>query len=253
MNSNLVRLLLAFVALAALALASAGYSSSAGQGGSRNGNLQITQFNHVVINGSDISKLPNGENLLVREGQSASPTTLNWYLRNSNSAGSPLIKTGTGTLILPNSNTYGVTKVGPGTLANTPNSGSSMKQGQGRLVLTSTTGMVYEFRNLGPADLARVFLPDATTSLSMNFNKIVFATGSGPQDSGKRLLFGAAQAISQLEGWKVSSKPPVSKFTCSGGSCVCNGTADCLSLASSCTSDMSCAGSSSDIRCSCKN
>jgi len=252
MNRNLLRLLPAFVALAALTLASAGYSSSAGQGGSRNGNLQITQFNHVVINGSDIRKLPNGENLLVQEGQSASPTTLNWYLRNSNGPGSPLIKTGTGTLILPNSNTYGVTKVGPGTLANTPNSGSSMKQGQGRLVLTSTTGVVYEFRNLGADELDRVLLPNRTTSLSINFTKIAFATGAGPQDSGKRLLFGPARAISQLEGWKVSSKPPVSKFTCSGGSCVCNGTADCLSLASSCSSDMSCAGSGSSISCSCK-
>jgi len=257
MNRNLVRLLLALVALAALAVASTGFSSSASQGGSRNGNLQIAQLYLVVINGDDIRSLPAGENRIIQKpggGNSSAnvPTGSVVFTIDGVQRSTPLRKIGTGTLALPNANTYGVTKVGPGTLENTPTGGRSDKIGGGRLILSGSTGVVYEFRNLGPADLARVFLPDATTSLSINFTKIVFATGPGSQDAGKRLLFGPAQAISQLEGWKVSSKPPVSKFTCSGGSCVCNGTADCLSLASSCTSDMSCAGSGSDIRCSCK-
>jgi hypothetical protein len=257
MNRTLLRLLLAFVALAALAVASAGFSSSASQGGSRNGNLQIAQLYLVVINGDDIRNLPAGENRIIQKaggGNSSAnvPTGSVVFTIDGVDRSTPLRKIGTGTLALPNSNSYGVTKVGPGTLANTPTGGSSMKEGQGRLILSSTTSVVYEFRNLAPAELARVFLPDATTSISLNFTKIAFATGPGPQDTSKRLLFGPAQAISRLEDWKVGAKPPVSKFVCSGGSCVCNGSADCFSLASSCSSEMSCAGTGSSISCSCK-
>jgi hypothetical protein len=251
-------LLVAFGALAALAVASTGFSSSAAQRRSRNGNLQITQFYQVVIDGDDIRSLPPGENRIMQKpsgGNSSAnvPTGSVIFTIDGNNGSTPLRKIGTGTLALPNSNSYGVTKVGPGTLANKPDGSRADKIGGGKLILSGSTGVVYEFRNLGPADLARVLLPDATTSISINFTKIAFATGLGPQDTGKRLLFGPAQAISQLEDWKVGARPPVSKFICSGGSCVCNGSADCFNLASSCSSEMSCAGSSGDIKCSCKN
>jgi hypothetical protein len=243
-------LILSIITAVVLALANTSVSPSTNQGA---GKVSTRDFSFVVINGDDIRSLPSGENRLVQEsGNTAGASGGTWFLRNSNSPGSPLVKTGTGTLILPNSNTYGVTKVGPGTLRNTPIDGSSMKQGQGRLVLNGANPVVYEFRNFGPAELARVFLPNGTTSISINFTKIAFATGSGSQNATKRLLLGPAGAIAQIEGWKVGTRPPVSRYTCSGGSCVCNGTADCLSLASSCSSDMSCAGTGSDIRCSCK-
>jgi len=255
---------LSIIAAAVLALASSSISpatnrpeSSASQGGSRNGNLQITQVYLVMLNAEDIHNLPAGENRIIQKaggGNSSAnvPTGSVVFTIDGVNRTTPLRKIGTGTLALPNSNSYGVTKVGPGTLRNTPADGSSMKEGQGKLILSSATSLVYEFRNFGPAELGRVFLPDATTSISINFTKIAFATGTGPQTATKRLLFGPAGGISQIEGWKAGANPPVSKFTCIRGSCVCNGTADCLSLASSCTSNMSCAGAGSDISCSCK-
>ena len=168
-------LTLTIITVAVLALGSTSVSPSTNQGA---GKVSTRDFSFVVINGADIRSLPNGENRLVQEnGNTGNQSSGTWFLRNSNSPGSPLIKRGTGTLILPNSNSYGVTKVGPGTLRNAPADGSSIKQGQGRLVLSGASTVVYEFRNVGPAELDRVFLPGGTASLSMNFTKITRASG----------------------------------------------------------------------------
>lgn len=248
MSTKLRALILTVIATIILAVAATGFSSAIGQH-SRNGNLQITQLTSVVITGDDIRSLPPGENRIVRKGKGGKPTvptgTVTFFIDGANSS-AELVKTGAGTLILPNANAngFGVTKVGPGTLRNTPGGPSLTKELTGTLVL-ATGDVVYEFRNLTFAELGRISRPGETASFGSNF-----ANTKAQAVEINRLLFGPAKRIAQVEGWKPNGP---ARNVCSGGSCVCTGTGNCLGLAYSCKSEMTCYGSGSEITCSCKS
>jgi hypothetical protein len=242
------------IATIILAVAATGFSSSTGR--QRNGNLQIAQLTSVVITGADIRNLPAGENRIVRKGKGPRPTgTVTFFIDGANSS-AELVKTGAGTLILPNANAdgFGVTKLGPGTLRNTPADGSMVKELTGTLILAQgDSDVVYEFRDLGLSEANAVFFRAAGRLLGIK--SVVVQNRQQEAMKGwpfERLLIGPAKGIAQVEGWKASSKPPVNKYVCSGGSCACSGASDCLNLSSSCTSDMNCDGAGAGIKCYCK-
>lgn len=268
MNKKFWALTLTLIATVTLALATTSFSSSATQG-----KVSTRDFSHVVITGDDIRNLPPGESRIVQQNEGGNTTyvgTANggvWKLTNGGSS-VPLTKVGTGTLILPNANSFGVTKVGPGALQNSPASaqGGINKLGSRRLILQGDGTVVYEFRGLGPQDFEQVVVPTADLPQEqINLPYVNIKTRvqqHRPASAMKgwpfaRLLLGPAKGIAQAEGWKpgLGSKPaPGSKYVCTGRSCACNGTADCLSLANagSCSSNMNCDGTGNTTRCYCK-
>ncbi|HWN10747.1 MAG TPA: hypothetical protein VNO50_16020 [Pyrinomonadaceae bacterium] len=267
MYKNFGLMFLTAIAAAALLLTT-GPSSSAIQ---RNGNLQITQFHHVVITGDDIRKLPSGESRIIESlgtgsGERKHKTGSLEFLNQNRQR--TLAKVGAGHLILPLSNSTGITKVGPGVLQNSANANASLtKELAGTLVLSAFPGVVYEFRNLGPLDFAQIALTPADLPVEQvsfpfgNARAMVQQQRPGHAMQGwpfKRLLIGPAAGIAQVEGWErdlAGKSAPASKYICTAGnSCACNGAADCLSLtqSGSCSSNMNCDGSGAGIKCFCK-
>jgi hypothetical protein len=257
MNAML-RTLILVITTTVLAAAVTAFSSVTGP--QLNGNLQIADLTSVVITNEDIHNLPPGESRLTIEAGSPAaakpPSGQVVFTVDGVSRSVPLTKVGTGTLTFPSASSLGVTKVGAGTLANTPTPSSRgiTKLGSQRLILQSAgSHVVYEFRDLGIAELDSVFFQNTARiekiRLAVQQNRSPAAIKGWPF---KRLLIGPAQGIAQVEGWK-SSKPPVKKYICSGGSCACSGTSDCLSLASSCSSTMNCDGAGNGIKCYCKS
>ncbi len=233
MNRKLRKLLFAVIASGILAMANLAFSSPATQGRSRNGNLQITQFYHVLIKGDDMGKLPTGENRIIQKpggGNAAGPTrptgSVTFFIDGVGQS-TALSKIGTGTLILPNSNSAGVTKAGRGTL-----------------VLGAAPDVVYEFRNLTTQDFDRVFMPDGQSL------KAFVQRGSSPNGMNgwpfRQLFIGPAKGVAQVKGWKPGAisngKPGDSKYVCTTSSCSCSGLSDCLKLADSgsCRGSMVC-------------
>lgn len=130
----------------------------------------------VIITGDDIRNLPPGENRIIQKAGGGNaraatrPTSSVTFaidnVRANTSFG--LTKTGTGTLVLPN--TYrGTTTVNQAT-----SNASLVKQGQGTLTLSGSSSavadeqltlsgpgaaVVYEVRDIGPAELDRIFMP----------------------------------------------------------------------------------------------
>lgn len=249
MRTRLIALILTIITTALVAFPTTGSSPYPIQGA---GKVALQDLSFVTITGGDIQELPPGENRLVRKvqtGKGTVPTGTVTFLIDGINQSAELIKTGTGTLILPCAHDDWVTKVGPGTLKNTPRGRRNLtKELTGTLVL-ATGDVVYEFRELTSTDLGRISRPRETAaSFSLNFAKI-----KSEAVEMSRLLFGPAKRIAQVEGWKVNEPARKILNVCtSAGSCSCTGTGNCLGLAQSCKSEMSCSGSGSDISCSCK-
>ena len=289
MNKKFWALTLTLIATVTLALATTSFSSSATQG-----KVSMNDISLVRITGDDIRNLPSGENRIVRETEDGNASYVGnanggvWKLTNGGTS-VPLNKIGTGTLIFPNTyrgmthidngaqnsannnssatKSTGVTKVGAGTLEHSANNNPSLtKELTGTLIL-ATTGVVYEFRGLGPQDFGHVVVPTADLPQEqINLPYVNIKTRvqqHRPASAMKgwpfaRLLIGPAQGIAQVEGWKpgLKNKPtPGSKYVCSGSFCACSGALDCLSLADSgsCSSAMNCDGTGSSTKCYCKS
>lgn len=258
---NFGALFVLFAGVAAT-LATAGFSSSIAQTVDRRV-ISSNDVHHVIITGEDIRNLPPGESRIVEKigggNATGAQTSGNVYTITFGGAANtsvPLTKTGTGTLIFPNSNNFGVTKVGPGSLENSPsNTRSLTKELTGTLILTATEGVVYEFRNMATADFDRIFMPNESTSIAARIIGLRKVSVQSPRSSSRRVLIGSAKGIAQLEGWKpglTSKRTPASKFVCStGGSCQCSGTSDCLDMAAACSSEMTCVTTTSGTTCSC--
>jgi hypothetical protein len=248
-----------------LALATTGLSSSPLQKGrtALNGNLQIPSY--VVITGDDISKLPRGENHIVQktdDGNSSAnvPTGSVIFTLDSGNQSVPLIKTGTGTLILPRSGTD-LTKVGSGTLQNSGSSPSMTKELTGTLILARAPEVIYVFTHLGIFKFSQVFMPTEDNSGASVVDIKTHVQQQRPEGAMKgwpfnRLLIGPAAGIAQVEGWKAGSSKGSStaKYVCQSGKfCQCSGTVDCLSLvnSNSCASQMNCDGAGNTVKCYC--
>lgn len=266
--------LLLLLAAVVLPVTAASFSSSLPQGA---GKVSMNDIHFVLITAADVRNLPAGENRLVQKESDPSTAQGTTYVtpgtvRNTattqptgsvtffidgvaRNTSTPLTKTGAGQLILPSANSYGgsdLTKVGRGELQNAGNSSAGLtKSGPGTLVLTSAGGVVYEFRNLGLAEAARVFVPAGNTNTELK----AFVQQQRPADAGgwpKRLIIGQAKDIASVEGWK-TGKEPKAGSSCQGRFCQCNGSAGCLSLANSgaCSSGMTCDGTGNSVRCYC--
>jgi len=276
MNRNFRVLIPTVVATLALVLIATGLSSSAIRTNvsQRNGNLQITQFHHVVITGDDLRDLPGGENRVIQKpegGDTGAGLTKSGAgrlaLNNSNSNSSvDLNKTGGGTLTLPNasSSNSGLVKQGTGTLRNTPDNSGLTKVGTGTLILTSSnSGVVYEFRDVRPTEFGQIHVPADGEMRGQSLTLQKLLQQNRPQDAMKgwpfrRLLIGPANGIARVEGWKpdaIGNAPATgNKFVCTSTFCQCSGSADCLRLvdSGSCSSDMNCDGTGSNTKCYCK-
>ncbi len=241
---------LTLIATVTLSLTTTNSSSAPTQGG---GKVSMDDITFVIILGAAIRNLPSGESRLVLKsgGRGSSgrqvPTGSVVFIVDGVERSVPLTKVGPGTLILPNSNRSGVPQ--------SPRAqGGISKLGSRRLILAADGTVVYEFRNLGAAEFAQVFMPGGE-------NLQTFVQQHRPPGGMKgwpfqRLLIGPAKSIAQVERWKralTNKTTPGSRYVCSGGSCYCNGTSDCLDLASSCSSTMTCDSSGNRITCYCQN
>ena len=195
---------------------------------------------HIVITDDDMRNLPKGENRIALEVEGGNTTITGassgvWKTSNGGRSHS-LVKTGTGTLILPSANNTGVTKEGAGTL-----------------VLTS--GVVYEFRDLAPADFDRISMPSASNGMIAarlrRLKKLIQNDRPDAVMEGEafiRFLIGPAMGMAQVKGWRpgtIGKPKPGSKIECTKeGLCFCSGVDYCLKLitSSACGSDMTCDG-----------
>jgi hypothetical protein len=213
------------------------------------GKVSIRDFSFVAITSEGMRGLPAGENRLVQKTQTPTGSVTFFVDGVARNASTPLTKSGTGTLILPNANQYGVTKVGPGKLENAAKPGPNLtKELTGTLILASTSDVVYEFRGLSAADYGRIFIGTEGNTVELKSwlgrQRPAGALNGWPP---KRLLVGPAAGIAQVEQWsgKLKDSIPGSKYVCTDSHCACSGVADCLKLADSnaCSSSLSCDGS----------
>jgi hypothetical protein len=258
-------------------LTSTGISSSTAQrsggasgGGGGAGKVSMRDFSFVLMNADDLRNLPSGENRIVQKpgGENRSgarvPTASVRFVVDNVATGNSfsLNKTGNGTLVFPNMNKGGVTKVGAGRFENSPSHAGLSKTGTGTLVLSNSNDVVYEFRNLESTDFERVQVP--IESYSLNFTKIELKVQKERPSEAmlgwpfKRLLYGPGKGIAQVEGWQpgtITSVRPGSKYVCTSDFCACSGTSDCLNLVNSgsCSSEMNCDGAGNSVKCYCKS
>jgi hypothetical protein len=248
----LFTLLVVVVTLATTALSAAGLQMGAGTlpvaafGQSQSApTLRIVsedgnRLAHIVITGDDMRNLPKGENRITLEVEGGNTTITGassgvWKTSNGGRSFN-LVKTGAGTLVLPNANNTG-----------------GRKEGTGTLILTS--GVVYELRDMTPADFDRVSMPGASSSLiAARIRQLKRLTQENRPNAASKsqastlLLIGPAKGIAQVKGWRPETigKPKAgTKVECTKeGVCFCSGVDDCLKLitSSACKSDMTCDG-----------
>jgi|GEM_PF-4635750 len=234
----------------------------------------------VIITGDDIRNLPPGENRIIQKFEGGNPATattrptgsVTFYIDNIRTGASfNLTKTGTGTLILPN--TYrGTTTVNSGVL-NSANNTSLRKHGQGTLTLAGAnsgvaseqltlsgigTPVVHEFRNIEPAELDRIFMPGETSSVMARITGLKkvtaqLGTSMGIQDWPiAPVLIIPAKGIGKVEGWNpgvVSNATAGTEYKCVDGFCACAGQG-CNGMIKACSSAITCG--SGGLVCACK-